>query len=133
MGIFSFITLDTNRSISLGSSDPNDGIPNQFTVYMIAPDGRIFKENNYEGYGIFGGQDIFDLYDDSGQVKLYPILVEDSEFAKGKGPEIFKTKPKDCPWQGCYYPLSAVIKTLSNKHDLELSDKAIEILAKYIE
>jgi hypothetical protein len=28
---------------------------------MIAPDGRVFTEPNYEGYGEFGGKDFYDL------------------------------------------------------------------------
>lgn len=32
-----------------------------FRVYMIAPDGRRWVEEDYEGYGVFGGKDIFEL------------------------------------------------------------------------
>jgi len=28
---------------------------------MITPDGRIFTEKNYDGYGEFGGKDFYEL------------------------------------------------------------------------
>lgn len=56
MGVFSWITSDTNRSISCEGSDRPT-----FTVHMITRGGQVFTENNYEGYGEFGGKDIFVL------------------------------------------------------------------------
>ncbi len=56
MGLFSWVTSDTNRSISCEGSDRPT-----FTVHMITRDGQVFTENNYEGYGVFGGKDIFVL------------------------------------------------------------------------
>lgn len=56
MGLFSWETADTKKSIAVeGSSRPT------FTVYMITEDGRIWKEENYQGYGEFGGRDIYCL------------------------------------------------------------------------
>lgn len=52
MGQFSWITSDTDKSILVDGS---------VAVKMITPDGRVFKETNYEGYGVFGGQDYFAL------------------------------------------------------------------------
>jgi hypothetical protein len=56
MGFFSWKTCDTNESIANNCSTRPT-----FTVHMIAPDGRVFTEPNYEGYGEFGGKDFYDL------------------------------------------------------------------------
>lgn len=56
MGFFSWTTSDTNKSISNKFSGRKP-----FTVYMITEDGRCWKEENYEGYGEFGGKDIYEL------------------------------------------------------------------------
>ena len=56
MGTFSWITLDTNQSI------PNVFCDFEcFTVYMHSPDGRVWKDTEYSGYGVFGGKDYFKL------------------------------------------------------------------------
>ena len=56
MGYFSWKTCDSDESIANEcSTHPT------FTVHMIAPDGRVFTEENYEGYGEFGGKDFYDL------------------------------------------------------------------------
>ena len=52
MGQFSWITSDTDRSVLC------DGT---VKVKMLSPDGRVFPETNYEGYGVFGGMDYFSL------------------------------------------------------------------------
>lgn len=54
MGQFSWITQDTNRSIS-----NLDG--SQFRVIMTDDKGNRWVEDNYEGYGEFGGKDYFVL------------------------------------------------------------------------
>lgn len=56
MGFFSWHTCDTDRSIANHYSDRDT-----FTVHMITPEGRVFTENNYEGYGEFGGEDFYAL------------------------------------------------------------------------
>ena len=53
MGLFSFITSDTGRSIIHVAS----GTP--FTVHLIAPDLTVYTEHEYQGHGVFGGMDIF--------------------------------------------------------------------------
>jgi len=56
MGFFSFITSDTNVSIpNIHSSRKH------FPVYMATEDGQIFEETEYDGYGVFGGKDIYIL------------------------------------------------------------------------
>lgn len=56
MGFFSWNTCDTGDSIS-----NNCSIRPTFTVHMITPDGRVFTEKDYDGYGIFGGKDFYEL------------------------------------------------------------------------
>lgn len=55
MGMFSWITSDTGRAIV------NKHYGRPFTVYMTAPDGRQWREDDYKGYGLFGGKDIYAL------------------------------------------------------------------------
>ena len=55
MGSFSWYASDTHRAIR--SENP-------FPVYALRPDGAPFLEESYEGYGVFGGQDIYDLVAD---------------------------------------------------------------------
>lgn len=59
MGFFSWNTSDTNKSISNKYS-----IKGALPVYIPIPKefgGGYIKENNYEGYGEFGGKDIYAL------------------------------------------------------------------------
>ena len=56
MGFFSFKTTDTGRSISNRHSHKGT-----FPVVIVDNKGNIYRENNYGGYGIFGGKDIFIL------------------------------------------------------------------------
>ena len=56
MGQFSWKTSDTKRSIH-SNGDCGCGFP----VAMILPDNSRFIENHYEGYGEFGGKDIFEV------------------------------------------------------------------------
>lgn len=65
MGQFSWISVDTNTPIY------NDGTVKQ-TVTMIAkmPDGSILTtvEKDYEGYGVFGGKDFYEVFADMNNV-----------------------------------------------------------------
>lgn len=56
MGFFSWITSDTHESISNVYS-----VRGALPVYLIAPDGTTYYEPNYEGYGVFAGQDAYAL------------------------------------------------------------------------
>ena len=90
MGFFSWNTCDTERSITNNcSSRPT------FTVHMITPDGRVFTENDYEGYGEFGGKDFFDLLCELNG------LPED----RGAGIDlVFKNNPNGDNTPGVIYP-----------------------------
>lgn len=57
MGYFSWCTSDTRKSIGIG-------LENEVTageVYLLNPFGAPYKETNYDGYGVFGGQDVYAL------------------------------------------------------------------------
>lgn len=56
MGFFSWKTQDTDKSIANSYS-----IRNTFKVDMIDDKGNVWTENNYEGYGTFGGKDYYEL------------------------------------------------------------------------
>lgn len=68
MGFFSWNTGDTNKSISNCHSS-RGALP----CKMILPDGTEFVEYNYEGYGVFGNQDVFE------------IIAELNGFARDRG------------------------------------------------
>ena len=109
MGFFSFKTQDTNRSISNRHS-----LRKPFTVYLRDPQDILttYREDNYDGYGVFGGKDIFELIADMNgfdtreeAIKMYhkgediflPILSEDPDFMTDK-------RLESCKEQGYFYP-----------------------------
>ena len=122
MGFFSWETGDTNRSICNIYS-----CRETFTVYMISPDGRTWREDSYEGYGEFGGKDIYDLIEELNGLKsegerglAIDMLSQKTngtlDFAEAakKGMILPKLSekplpyeklpyPKDCEFQGFFY------------------------------
>lgn len=58
MGQFSWITQDTGEAIreSYGCSDKE-----LTTAYMHDDKGNVWEEFEYEGYGVFGGKDFYQL------------------------------------------------------------------------
>jgi len=57
MGFFSWKTQDTRKSIC----NKYQGSKPTFTVYMTDNQGNRWREDNYDGYGEFGGKDFFEL------------------------------------------------------------------------
>ena len=56
MGFFSWRTQDTDRSIANNySTRPT------FRVQMLDDKGNVWTEDNYDGYGVFGGKDYYEL------------------------------------------------------------------------
>jgi hypothetical protein len=53
-GQFSWMTQDTGQQI--GSQDEN-----KIPVYMFDNKGKYYYENDYDGYGEFGGMDYYEL------------------------------------------------------------------------
>ncbi len=116
MGQFSWITQDTDKSIS-----NLEGYT--FKVVMRDDKGNIWTEKEYDGYGVFGGKDYYDLvaemngytkdnmpekYSDLRNVgidiqfgngginvedPIFPSLTEDGSWYEGQ-------KPEYCPDQG---------------------------------
>lgn len=56
MGFFSWHTSDTKKSIANHYSSKKT-----FVVHMITENGLVYTESSYEGYGVFGGKDIYEL------------------------------------------------------------------------
>ena len=111
MGFFSWETQDTNRSISNKYSNRPT-----FTVYMVNPlTGEFYQEDNYEGYGVFGGKDFYELLAEmngkktryegldivyGGDTYISPILVENLDNWERYKDQI----PVYCEFQGFFYP-----------------------------
>ena len=107
MGFFSWKTQDTNKSIANVHS-----IAPVFRVYMHDNKGNKWEENEYDGYGEFGGKDYFELLAEmNGKTTrdegidlaygdepfLSPNLTESSNWTwKNRSPE-------DCKYQGYFY------------------------------
>lgn len=96
MGFFSWKTQDTNKSICNVYSKRKP-----FRVFMVNPKTlEAWQEDRYEGYGVFGGKDYYELVAEMNGVKksvgkmrdagislacaakpkkglIYPVLVED--------------------------------------------------------
>jgi hypothetical protein len=53
MGFFSFITNDSKKSVIIGQ---------KVNIYLIDNRGNVYTEEQYDGYGEFGGKDIFILF-----------------------------------------------------------------------
>lgn len=110
MGFFSWKTQDTNRSIANRHSNRPT-----FTVYMVNPKTEeYYQEDNYDGYGRFGGKDFYELLAEinslssreaginlafSGRPYISPTLVENIDnWEKYKG-----FAPENCEAQGYFY------------------------------
>ena len=119
MGFFSWKTQDTDRSISNKWS-----CRGAFPVYLVSSTGEKWFEDNYDGYGVFGGKDYYELLaemnadvlqkhglavDRGGGLSLeydkeifvedtivFPSLTESGEYMGGKPPE-------GCNDQGFFY------------------------------
>jgi len=113
MGLFSWKTQDTDKSIPCeGSGRP------LLDVIMLDNKGNKWKESAYEGYGVFGGKDFYELLAEmngikasflnemrgsgislafSGKPILWPNLVESDRWEwRNEGPE-------NCEFQGYFY------------------------------
>ena len=76
MGFFSWITSDTQKSIT----NVHTSKRRTFPVFMVTQDGKVWREDNYMGYGEFGGKDIYTLIAElNGLVKPFDGNLEDPE------------------------------------------------------
>ena len=78
MGMFSWKTNDTRRSIKTACS----GKPT-FRVYMVDHLGNQWIEDNYEGYGVFGGKDFYELVAEMNGLRPTDSLKPDNPFRVG--------------------------------------------------
>lgn len=111
MGFFSWKTADTNESISNGFSSRG-----AFPCKMIDDKGNEWVEKNYEGYGVFGNKDFYELLaemNDLGSSRSLGIDLAFSEKEKILFPKLTtlkcskKWKDLDnsvaCEFQGYFY------------------------------
>ena len=114
MGFFSWKTQDTNTSIANRHS-----LKEMIVVYMLDDKGNVWEEQNYDGYGDFGGKDYYELLAEmnglgsdrmeginlasthhfkSHKDVKYPNLVEDIGTW-----EYTPKSPDNCEYQGYFY------------------------------
>jgi hypothetical protein len=90
MGLFSWITADTDESI------PCTGACREhFTVYLLQPKGLpTLKETDYEGYGVFGGRDVYALFAEWNGVEG---LTGNDDIDRGAGIDLYFHGSYDFP------------------------------------
>ena len=121
MGFFSWKTQDTDRSIA-----NNYSIRTPFHVDMVDDKGNVWSEDNYEGYGIFGGKDYYELLaemngivaDTPEQLRrkgidfAFDITSDGENVNKVKYPNLVESAsgwvfdplgPENCEYQGFFY------------------------------
>ena len=96
MGFFSWRTQDTDRSIA-----NNYSTRKTFPVVMIDNKGNKWVEQDYEGYGVFGGKDYYELL-----AEMNGITDKDSDRLRGKGIDLAFSKGNGSGvgTDGVYYP-----------------------------
>ena len=100
MGFFSWRTLDTNKSIANAySSRPT------FRVYMTDNKGNHWVEDNYEGYGEFGGKDYYELLAEMNGIKSDLQGEDYTKFMRGRGIDLaFEGNGSGIGTKGVKYP-----------------------------
>ena len=78
MGFFSFITNDSKRSVI---------VEQKVNIYLIDNKGNVYTEEQYDGYGVFGGKDIFILF-----AEMNNFTLPFSKTEKGEKGETDKTE-----------------------------------------
>jgi hypothetical protein len=100
MGFFSWKTQDTDKSIA-----NNYSIRKAFKVDMIDNKGNVWTENNYEGYGVFGGKDFYELLAEMNGFFSDKIGEAYTDEARGFGIDLaFKGNGSGVGTEGVYYP-----------------------------
>jgi len=112
MGFFSWKTQDTDRSIANRYSSRE-----LFTVYMHDDKGNVWQEDNYDGYGEFGGKDFYELVSEMNggisdrQAGIDMAFIEHQRNPNIKYPNLTETtdwdwvkdEPEHCNAQGFFY------------------------------
>ena len=110
MGFFSWRTSDTDRSIANTYSNRKP-----FTVHMITECGQVFTEHEYEGYGVFGGKDFYELV-----AELNGVTEGDTDSKRMKGIDIcYKDNPTGEPNGTFKYP--KLVENLPSKTHWQLA------------
>lgn len=108
MGLFSWITQDTNRSIPCeGASRPT------FKVTMTDNLGNKWTEENYQGYGVFGGKDFYELLAEMNGLRTreegIDLYFDEGDFRspnldENPSQQWMPEAPEQCEYQGFLYP-----------------------------
>ena len=101
MGFFSWKTQDTDKSIA-----NNYSLRRTFKVDMIDNKGNVWTENNYEGYGVLGGKDYYELLAEmNGETSDYTgEHYTDDMRGKGINLAFSKGNGSGVGTDGVYYP-----------------------------
>jgi hypothetical protein len=101
MGFFSWNTMDTDKSIANEHSNRNT-----FRVQMIDNKGNVWTEDNYDGYGRFGGKDFYELLAEMNGFESDKTGDEYTDEARGFGINLAfsKNNGSGVGTEGVYYP-----------------------------
>ena len=100
MGFFSWKTQDTDRSIANTYSNNKT-----FRVQMIDNKGNVWTETQYDGYGVFGGKDYYELLAEMNGFVSDKTGEAYTDEARGFGITIaFKDNGSGVGTEGVYYP-----------------------------
>lgn len=116
MGQFSWKTSDTKRAITVRNSEVGS-----FPVYLVTPDNEKILEKWYEGYGVFGGYDAYELLAKWNRPDL--CKNNDTEHNRGVGIELDdcyqQNKLQGIEFSMMKYPLKFCEDPNLNYEDLE--------------
>ncbi len=120
MGFFSWKTMDTDRSIANNYSNRST-----FKVDMLDDKGNVWTETDYDGYGVFGGKDYYELLaemngltgDGTEDLRMKGIDLAFKDSPNGDNPEVKFPNlvemaegwkydpigPESCEFQGFFY------------------------------
>ena len=100
MGFFSWNTQDTDKSIANQYSNRKT-----FRVQMMDNKGNVWTEDDYEGYGRFGGKDYYELLAEMNGFTSDKTGEAYTDEARGFGIDIaFKDNGSGVATEGVYYP-----------------------------
>ena len=101
MGFFSWKTMDTDTSIPSQYSNRKT-----FRVQMMDNKGNVWTEDNYEGYGRFGGKDYYELLAEMNGFESDKTGDEYTDEARGEGITLAFSKGNGSGigTEGVYYP-----------------------------
>jgi hypothetical protein len=100
MGFFSWKTMDTDTSIPNQYSNRRT-----FRVQMLDNKGNVWTEDNYDGYGRFGGKDFYELLAEMNGFESDKSGDEYTDEARGFGINIaFKDNGSGIATKGVLYP-----------------------------